>query len=213
MDNEKKWKKNSYTDGINVAISGIIEAIRTEYHMKFHCFCTVVIIAISIFMNIPKTEILILSTSISLVWVAELFNTAIETCVDMITTEYNVLAKRAKDISSGAVFVTAINALVVGFFIFEKTFELQFKESFYRIKSSHQRIAIIIFAVIILVVISLKLIFKKGTPMKGGIPSGHSALAASLFTIIASISNNYRVFILTFLLLVLWFSALHARDV
>jgi len=202
MDN-KRWKKNSYIEGINVAIMGIIDAIRTEYHMKFHSFCTVVIIAVSLLINLPKLEILILSVSIALVWVTELINTAIETTVDLVTKDYNLLAKRAKDIASGAVLVAAINAIIVGYVIFEKKIEFQLVESFYRIRNSNQRMLIVIFVVVLTLVIALKLIFKKGTPLKGGIPSGHSALGASLFTIIISLTNSYKIFVLAFLMLIL----------
>ena len=200
---DKKWKKNSYIDGINIAIIGIIDAIRTEYHMKFHCFCTVIIIVLCLLMNLPKLDILLLSISITLVWITELINTAIETAVDLVTTEFNLLAKRAKDIASGAVLIAAINALIVGFFVFEKKIEINFVDSFYRIRNSHQRMLLFILLVIIILVISLKLISKKGTPLSGGIPSGHSALAASLFTIIISLSNSYKIFILAFLMLIL----------
>lgn len=200
---DKKWKKNSYIDGINIAIMGIIDAIRTEYHMKFHCFCTVIIIVLCLLMNLPKLDILLLSISITLVWITELINTALEATVDLVTTEYNLLAKRAKDIASGAVLVASINALIVGFFVFEKKIEINFIESFYRIRNSHQRMFLFILLVIIILVISLKLIFKKGTPLSGGIPSGHSALGASLFTIIISLTNSYKIFVLAFLMLIL----------
>jgi len=182
---------------------GIIDAIRTEYHMKFHCFCTVLLIAVCIFLNIPKYQTLALSISISLVWIAELFNTAIETVVDLVTGDYNPLAKRAKDISSGAVLVAAINALIVGFLIFENILEFQFSHSFNRIRSSNPRIFLFIIGCILGIVILLKVIFKKGTPLKGGVPSGHSALAASLFTIISVITNNTKIMVLAFLMLIL----------
>ncbi|MGF6906178.1 diacylglycerol kinase [Fusobacterium sp. PH5-44] len=200
---DKKWKKNSYIDGINLAIMGIVDAIRTEYHMKFHCFCTVIIIVLCLLMNLPKLDILLLSISISLVWVTELINTAIETAVDLVTTEFNLLAKRAKDVASGAVLVSAINALIVGFFVFEKKIEVNFVESFYRIRGSNQRMLLFILLVIVILVISLKIIFKRGTPLSGGLPSGHSALGASLFTIIVSLTNSYQIFVLTFLMLIL----------
>jgi diacylglycerol kinase (ATP) len=210
MENKNKyepecegWKKHSYIDGINTAIMGIIDAIRTEYHMKFHCFCTVIIVVICIFLNVPKLEILILSISITLVWMAELFNTAIETAVDLVTKEYNLIAKRAKDIASGAVLVATINALIVGYFIFEKSLEFHVIESFYRIKNSNQRIFLFIISFLLVIVLSLKIIFKKGTPLKGGLPSGHSALAASLFAIISALTKNTKVLVLSFLMLIL----------
>ncbi|MDR1835933.1 MAG: diacylglycerol kinase [Fusobacteriaceae bacterium] len=199
----KKWKKHSYIDGLNTAIMGIIDAIRTEYHMKFHCFCTVIVITVCVFLNVTKTEILILSLSIGFVWVTELFNTAIETAVDLVTDQYSDLAKRAKDIASGAVLVAAVNAIVCGILIFGKSLEFQIAKNLARIQDSNPLIFLLIITAIVIVVLVLKIVFKKGTPLKGGLPSGHSALAASLFTIISVITRDTKIVILAFLMLVL----------
>ena len=113
-----KWKNIGVTEKFNVAFEGIFETIRTEKHMKFHCFCTIVIFILSLFLDIGKYEALAVIVSVSLIWVAELFNTAIESCVDMVTEKYHPLAKRAKDIAAGAVLITALNALFVGYIVF-----------------------------------------------------------------------------------------------
>jgi len=199
----KNWRKHSYIEGINTAIMGIIDAIRTEYHMKFHCFCTILVIVVCLFLNLTRTELFALSVSIALVWVAELFNTAVETVVDLVTEEINPLAKRAKDVASGAVLVAAVNALVVGFMVFGRTLEFQVAKNLSRIRNSSPALFMLIIAVLMALVIALKLIFKKGTPLKGGIPSGHSALAASLFTIISVVTKNTKVVVLAFLMLIL----------
>ena len=141
-------------------------------------------------------------------WIAELFNTAIESCVDMVTEEYHPLAKRAKDIAASAVLVTALNALLVGYIIFEKKITFQLRSAFYIFKRSYQHTALSIFVIIIIIVICLKLLFKKGTPLRGGIPSGHSALASSIFTIITFLTNNPKIFFLSLILVVL---VMHSR--
>ncbi|MDR1831337.1 MAG: diacylglycerol kinase [Fusobacteriaceae bacterium] len=200
---DKNWRKHSYIEGINTAIMGIIDAIRTEYHMKFHCFCTILVIVVCLFLNLTRTELFALSVSIALVWVAELFNTAVETVVDLVTEEIDPLAKRAKDVASGAVLVAAVNALLVGFMVFGRTLEFQVAKNLSRIRNSSPALFMLIIAVLMALVIALKLIFKKGTPLKGGIPSGHSALAASLFTIISVVTKNTKVVVLAFLMLIL----------
>ena len=45
-------------------------------------------------------------------------NTAIESVVDLVTTERKPLAKTAKDTAAGAVLVAAIMAAIVGLIIF-----------------------------------------------------------------------------------------------
>ena len=203
-----KWKKKSVTEKFNVAFEGIFETIRTENHMKFHCFCTIIVCILSLFLDIGKYEALAVIISISLIWVAELFNTAIESCVDMVTDEYNSLAKRAKDIAAGAVLITAINALFVGYIVFERKVSINIKEVFLILKNSYQNTVFTIFILVIIIVISIKSIVKKGTALRGGFPSGHSALAASIVTLITSLTDNPKIFVLSLILAVL---VVHSR--
>lgn len=205
---EKKWKRKTVTEKFNLAFEGIFEAIRSEKHMKFHCFCTIIICILSLFMDIGKYEALAVIISVALIWMAELLNTAIESCVDMMTVEYNPLAKKAKDIAAGAVLITAINAIFVGYIVFEKKITINIKQVFLLLKTSYQNTVFTIFVLILIIVISIKSIVKKGTALRGGFPSGHSALAASIVTLITSMTNNPKIFILSLILAVL---VVHSR--
>lgn len=204
----KKWKEQGVTESFNVAFEGLFDAIRTERHMKFHCFCTIIVLILSLFLDLGKYDVLALIISITLMWLAELFNTAIESCVDLVTQEYHPLAKRAKDIAAGAVLVTSLNAVLVGYIVFEKKITFHLRNAFYIFKNSYQHTAVLIFGIIIVLVICIKLIFQRGTPLRGGLPSGHSALAASIFTIITFLTNNPKIFFLTLILVVL---VMHSR--
>lgn len=203
INHQPEWKNKRLTDGFNTAIEGVFETIRSEKHMKFHAFITVLVIVFGLFVNLNRYELLTLILSISFVWLAELFNTAIECCIDLSCKEYNLLAKKAKDVAAGAVLLAAFNALIVGYIIFSKHIGNQLQGSFRFLRSSYQNKTVLIFIVVSLVVILVKLFTQKGTPLKGGMPSGHSALAASIFTIIASLTSNPKIFYLTLLLLIL----------
>lgn len=206
--NKNKWKNIGVTEKFNVAFEGIFETIRSERHMKFHCFCTIVIFILSLFLDIGKYEALAIIISISLIWLAELFNTAIESCVDMVTEKYHPLAKRAKDIAAGAVLITAINALFVGYIVFEKKIIINLRQVFLIFKNSYQHTVLSIFVLIVIIVISIKAITGKGTALRGGFPSGHSALATSILTLVTSLTENPKVFFLTLILTIL---VIHSR--
>ncbi|MGL4307934.1 diacylglycerol kinase [Cetobacterium sp. SF1] len=196
-------KKYNVIDSFNVAIEGIIEGIRSERHMKFHLFCTVIIIILSIFLDINRYEMMAVSISAALVLMAELLNTAVESAIDMMCKSYNPLAKRAKDVAAGGVLITSINALVVGYLVFGKRFTREMSEGFISLKNSYQHTMVLIFAIVTILVIGIKAIFKKGTPLKGGIPSGHSALAGAMFVGIFYLTDNSKIFFLSFLMLLL----------
>jgi diacylglycerol kinase (ATP) len=206
--NKNKWKNIGVTEKFNVAFEGIFETIRSERHMKFHCFCTIVIFILSLFLDIGKYEALAIIISVSLIWLAELFNTAIESCVDMVTEKYHPLAKRAKDIAAGAVLITAINALFVGYIVFEKKIIINLRQVFLIFKNSYQHTVLSIFVLIVIIVISIKAITGKGTALRGGFPSGHSALATSILTLVTSLTENPKVFFLTLILTIL---VIHSR--
>lgn len=208
MGERNKWKNTGITEKFNVAFEGIFETIRTERHMKFHCFCTIVIFIFSLFLDIGKYETLAIFISVSLIWIAELINTAIESCVDMVTDKYHPLAKRAKDIAAGAVLIAALNALFVGYIVFEKRIIFNLRGIFYILKNSYQHTVLSIFVLIVIIVICIKAITGKGTALRGGFPSGHSALATSILTLITSLTNNPKVF---FLALILTILVIHSR--
>ena len=99
--------------------------------------------------------------------------------------------------------LSAFNALIIGYLVFSKHIGVQLQQSFRVLRSSYQHKTVLIFIVVLSIVLLIKLITQKGTPLQGGMPSGHSALASSIFTIISFLTDNPKVFYLSFLLLIL----------
>ncbi len=112
----KKTKK--LINSFKYAFQGIITSFKAERNMKIHILVMVLIIIAGIVFKVSSLDWIILVIMFALVISAELFNTTIETVVDMITTEKNEKAKIAKDISAGAVLVLAIGSVIVGLIIF-----------------------------------------------------------------------------------------------
>jgi diacylglycerol kinase (ATP) len=65
-------------------------------------------------------ELVALCITVTLVFVAEIFNTAIELMIDMFTQKYHPLIKLVKDISAAVVLLACCNAVGVGFILFAK---------------------------------------------------------------------------------------------
>ena len=100
------------------AIQGFVSSFKTERNMKIHILAMIIVILLGIYLKISSGEWCIIAISIAVVLSGELFNTAIETIVDMVSPEKNPKAKLAKDISAAAVLVLALGAVVVGIIIF-----------------------------------------------------------------------------------------------
>ena len=115
-----KYKKKikSLVNSFGYAFQGIWSSFKSERNMKIHVFIMILVVLLGIFLHISVTEWMICVILFALVIGAELFNTAIEAVVDMISLEKSSQAKLAKDVSAGAVLVFAIASIIVGLIIF-----------------------------------------------------------------------------------------------
>ena len=111
-------KVRKLIDSFNYAIDGIIYALRTQRNMRIHFIVALIILSACFVYDISKIELIILAITITMVIAAELVNTAIESAIDLSTNYYHPLAKVAKNTAAGAVLITAINAVLVGYIIF-----------------------------------------------------------------------------------------------
>lgn len=111
MDIRKFFRSFGY------AFRGIITSFE-EQNMKFHGFAACIVVLCGFLTGLKIEEWLILILTISLVFGAEMINTAIESVVDLTSPDVHPLAKRAKDVAAGAVLVFAITSVIIGLIIF-----------------------------------------------------------------------------------------------
>ena len=100
------------------AFEGIKQFVTSEHNAWLHLAATIAAIVLSIATHISRMEWMVLVIVIGFVWVAELFNTAIEKIMDFISVEQHDKIKTIKDLSAAAVLIAAIIALITGCFIF-----------------------------------------------------------------------------------------------
>jgi diacylglycerol kinase (ATP) len=129
-----------------------------------------------------------------------MINTSIEAAIDMTTNYYHPLAKIAKNTAAGAVFITAINAIVVGYVIFWSKLSNFSYVVVHKVKNSEPYTILIVLVIVCIATIIAKAIFGEGTPLKGGMPSGHSSLAFSIATAIALITEEPICIMLSYLM-------------
>lgn len=96
------------------AFEGIVYVLKSQKNAWIHFVATILVILLIVLLKISiySTAILILVTG--LVWAAEIFNTAIEAVVDLLSPDHHPLAKIAKDTGAAAVLVSAIVAMIIG---------------------------------------------------------------------------------------------------
>ena len=112
---KSEWEK--FITGFKYAFQGLWYAIRTQRNMRFHITVAILIILAGIFFRVSPVEFAMLFVAITGVFIAEMFNTVIEVCVDLASPDYHPLAKIAKDVAAGAVLLSAILSVVIGLFV------------------------------------------------------------------------------------------------
>ena len=100
------------------AFCGILTSFVIGRNIKVHYIAALAAILGGLYFGISKVEFLIILLVSTQVICLEMVNTAIERTVDLVTSEYHLYAKIAKDIAAGAVLVAAIFATIIGGIIF-----------------------------------------------------------------------------------------------
>lgn len=126
----KKIKRNPFLlksriMSFKYAINGIYQTLLTQHNFWIHLVIMALVVAFGFLTDLSVAEWLIILICIGFVLSAEIFNSAIELLVDIVSPEYNDKAGIVKDMAAGAVLVSAIVSAIVGLFIFvPKLFEL-----------------------------------------------------------------------------------------
>lgn len=194
----RKW-----IDSANNAIEGILHAAKTQRHLRYHFYSAVAILILSYILGVARADFLIISIAVILVLLAEMVNTAIEYVVDMISPEHSEKARITKDVAAGAVLITAFGAAVLGYIILFPYFSRAFEQGIDIARHSKEEITLIAVILVLIIVVVLKAYSGKGHPLRGGMPSGHSAIAFSAWVAVTYITESFIASLLSFLLAVL----------
>ena len=112
---KSEWAK--FIAGFGYAFHGLWYSLRPQRNARVHIGVAALAILASIYFRISTVEFAMIFVAITGVFVAEMFNTVIEICVDLASPNYHPLAKIAKDVSAGAVLLNAILSVVIGLFV------------------------------------------------------------------------------------------------
>jgi diacylglycerol kinase (ATP) len=100
------------------ALAGLRTLLLTQHNAWLHAAATVVVAAAGLVLGLSRAEWCWLVLAMTLVWVAEALNTALEFLADAVTQEFHPLILQAKDVAAAAVLIAAIGAVVVGLLVF-----------------------------------------------------------------------------------------------
>jgi diacylglycerol kinase (ATP) len=182
----------SLLHSFNFAFEGVIHVLRTQRNMRLHFGIAVGVLIAALAIGVARLELIALLLSISFVLIAEMINTAVEATIDVSTTAFDPLAKLAKDIAAGAVLIATVNAVAVGYLIFSERIVNRSSHLIDDLRDAPAQLTLIALVLTVLAVISTKAYTGRGTPLRGGLPSGHAAVAFGLWMAVTNIVGDSR---------------------
>jgi diacylglycerol kinase (ATP) len=167
----------SILESFNFAIEGIIHVLRTQRNMRIHFVVAVGVLVAALAFDVSRLELIALLIAIAFVLIAEMINTALEAAVDVASTSFDPMAKLAKDIGAGAVLIASINAIAVGYLVFSGQVADESSRLLDKLADAPADVTLVALVLTMALVIAMKALSGRGSPLRGGWPSGHAAIA------------------------------------
>jgi diacylglycerol kinase (ATP) len=193
----------SLLESFNYAVEGIIHVLRVQRNLRIHFLAAFLVFAGAVAVGVSRIQLIALVLAIAFVLVAEMLNTAIEGVIDVSTTSFDPNAKLAKDIAAGAVLIASITAVAVGFLVFQSAVGARATHVLNRVRDAPADITLVALFLVVLLVIATKAWTGRGTPLRGGLPSGHAAIAFAGWVAVTYLIGDQHRFVVSALTLIM----------
>ena len=190
--NASRRRAPSLLESFNYAFEGVIHVLRTQRNLRIHFAIAAVVLIAAVAVGVGRLELIALLLAISFVLIAEMLNTALEAGIDVATTSFDPLAKLAKDIAAGAVLIATVNAVAVGYLVFSDKIVNHSSRLIVRLRDAPSELTLIALVLTIILVLGTKAYTGRGTPLRGGLPSGHAAVAFGGWMAITNVVGDSR---------------------
>jgi diacylglycerol kinase (ATP) len=194
----RKWIQSA-----NHAIEGILHASKTQRHMRYHLYAAIFVLLLGFVLGISWSDFAILIILSIVVLSVEMLNTTIEVITDVLFKEYDIKAKEIKDIAAGAVLITALGAVIIGYGVLYEPVKEFFQTGLNIAKHSESDVAVVAIIIVLILVVITKAFFGKGEPLRGGLPSGHAAVSFSIWTSVVLISESFTPSLLVLIMAII----------
>jgi len=114
------FKFHGLLESMACALKGLYYLFLYHRNMRIIFMLGIAAFLTGISLQLKGIELAVLCITITLVFVAEIFNTSIEMLMDMLTAKYHIRIKLIKDIAAGIVVLTCLNAVAVGYILLLK---------------------------------------------------------------------------------------------
>jgi diacylglycerol kinase (ATP) len=197
----------SIFESFNYAFEGIIHVLRTQRNLRIHFVIAALVLVAALAVGVDKLELIALLLAIAFVLSTEMINTAVEAAIDVATTSFDPMAKLGKDIAAGAVLIATAVAVAVGYLVFSGQVADRSSRLLDRLANAPSELTLIALFLTTILVIGTKALTGSGSPLRGGVPSGHAAVAfagwMAVTLILDDSSHRFLISSLTFIMALL----------
>jgi diacylglycerol kinase len=99
------------------ALAGWGYMLRYQKNIRIQAVATIAVVLLGLWLGINPLEWAVLVLTISLEWMAEFINAAIEAAINVASPEYHPMARVGKDVAAAAVLLGAVASVLVGLLI------------------------------------------------------------------------------------------------
>ncbi len=209
LDEKKENKKQDFDENLSNnfkhktwfsasknALNGIIHAFKTERNLRIDYVLGACVLFVSLFFDFSKTELICLFLTIGFVIFAEMINSTVEYIVNLITEEYNLNAKAAKDIAAGGVLIASAISVIVAYLLFVDKIRQASTALLTAVFSSKAHMLVTILFIVILLIAILKGLFSKKEDNQNYVkafPSARVTVSFALATYLFIMTKNLIV--------------------
>ena len=114
MKGKRKFSVKERLKSFKYAANGLRILVIQEHNARIHVSVAIVAVTLGLVLKLSYLEWIAILIAIAMVFVPEIFNTAIERLCDFVQPGHNQAIKEIKDIAAGAVLISAMFAVVIG---------------------------------------------------------------------------------------------------
>lgn len=106
-----RWSSFKY------ALAGWVYMLRRQRNTWIMAWATPLVLLLALWLQVDNISWALLFMAITIVWLTEFLNAAVEASIDLTTSEFHPMAKVGKDVAAAAVLLGVMNAVIVGLFV------------------------------------------------------------------------------------------------
>lgn len=102
---------------LGYALAGWLYMLRWQKNTRLQAVASIAVLTLALWLQVGPLEVALLVLTITIVWMAEFINAAVEAVVNLASPDYHDMAKVAKDVAAAAVLLGVVASVIIGLLV------------------------------------------------------------------------------------------------